>query len=143
MPPLKDIVSFAPFSASLISTGTFVNDLHKLRIPLDALNKKDATYKWTPQCQSSFDHIKATLTSDSLPTYLNPNLPIVVVADASNCGIGAVLSHQFSNGSEKAVHNAAPQLQLKRTTARQKRKRSHLSSPCRSSTDFPMGVTSR
>ncbi|PIO60675.1 hypothetical protein TELCIR_17822, partial [Teladorsagia circumcincta] len=74
--------------------GNFVKDLHNLRAPLDALTKKDAVYTWTPECQSSFDKIKATINSDLLLTHYDPNLPIIVAADASNYEIGATFSHR-------------------------------------------------
>uniref|UniRef100_F1KWN3 RNA-directed DNA polymerase n=1 Tax=Ascaris suum TaxID=6253 RepID=F1KWN3_ASCSU len=107
MPPPKNVSQLRAFLGLVNFYGTFVKDLHKLRAPLDALTKKDAKYKWTSQCQSSSDRIKATLASDLLLTHFNPNMPIVVAADASNYGIGAVLSHRFPNGSERVVYHAS------------------------------------
>lgn len=40
-------------------------------------------------------------------THYNPSLTIIVAADASNCGIGAVTSHTFPNGAQKAVAHAS------------------------------------
>ncbi|EPB70134.1 hypothetical protein ANCCEY_10780 [Ancylostoma ceylanicum] len=98
MPHPKDVSQLRAFLGLVNFFGTFGKDLHNFRAPLDALTKKDAVYTWTPECQSSFDRIKATLKSDLLLTHFNPGLPIIVAADASNHGIGAVLSHRFPNG---------------------------------------------
>ncbi|PIO72335.1 zinc knuckle [Teladorsagia circumcincta] len=87
--------------------GTFVRELHNLRAPLDALTKKDAAYIWSPDCQSCFDRIKKTLKSDLLLAHYDPTLPLIVAADASNYGVGAVLSQRFPDGSEKAVYHAS------------------------------------
>ncbi|PIO77140.1 hypothetical protein TELCIR_00790 [Teladorsagia circumcincta] len=107
MPTPKDVSQLRAFLGLINFYGNFVKDLHNLRAPLDALTRKDAVYTWTPECQSSFDKIKAILNSDLLLTHYDPSLPIIVAADASNCGIGATLSHRFPNGSEKVVYHAS------------------------------------
>ncbi|PIO77458.1 hypothetical protein TELCIR_00441 [Teladorsagia circumcincta] len=107
MPAPNDVSQLRAFLGLINFYGNFVKDLHNLRAPLDALTKKDAVYTWTPECQSSFDKIKAILNSDLLLTHYDPNLPIIVAADASNYGIGATLSHRLPNGSEKVVYHAS------------------------------------
>ncbi|EFO85571.1 hypothetical protein CRE_29108 [Caenorhabditis remanei] len=90
--------------------GSFVKELFKLRPPLDALTKKDVEFKWTSECQNAFDRIKQILHSDLLLTHYDPKLPIIVAADASQYGIGAVISHQFPDGSEKAIYHISKAL---------------------------------
>ncbi|KER27817.1 hypothetical protein T265_05236 [Opisthorchis viverrini] len=50
------------------------------------------------------------LSSDMLLTHYDPKLPITVVADASNCGVVAVILHAFPDGSEKAIMHASKSL---------------------------------
>ncbi|VDM40918.1 unnamed protein product [Toxocara canis] len=52
--------------------------------------------------------MKTTFTSDLLLTRFNPNLPIVIAADASADADGTrtVLSHPLPGGSGKATNNA-------------------------------------
>lgn len=74
---------------------------------LDALLKKDVKWNWSPACQKSFEQFKNVLQSDLLLTHYNPNLEMIVAADASQHGIGAVLLHRFPDGSVKAVCHAS------------------------------------
>ena len=50
------------------------------------------------------------LRSDLLLTHYDPTLPIVVACVASQYGVGAVISHVFPNGAEKAIAHAARSL---------------------------------
>nr|CAD2198114.1 unnamed protein product [Meloidogyne enterolobii] len=43
-------------------------------------------------------------------THFDPDLEIVVTADASNYGVGAVISHKFPNGKEKVIEYASKSL---------------------------------
>ena len=64
-------------------------------------------FRWDENCQTSFDKIKQVLCSDLLLTHFDPCLPIIVAADASEVGIGAVISHRFPNGKEKAIFHTS------------------------------------
>ena len=50
------------------------------------------------------------LQSDLLLTHFDPGLDIVVAADACDYGVGAVISHRFPNGTEKAIAHATRSL---------------------------------
>ena len=46
---------------------------------------------------------KKAFQADVFLTFFNPDLPLIVVSDASNDGCGAVLSHILPDGSEKPI----------------------------------------
>ncbi|BHF64763.1 hypothetical protein SprV_0200777000 [Sparganum proliferum] len=60
-----------------------------------------------PDCEKAFAQLKSMQSSDLLLTYYDPTLPIVVAADSSKHGVGAVISHTFPDGSEKAIMHAS------------------------------------
>ncbi|XP_062541355.1 LOW QUALITY PROTEIN: uncharacterized protein K02A2.6-like [Armigeres subalbatus] len=105
MPAPTDISSLRSFLDAVNFYGKFVKKMHQLRRPLDALLKKDVQFNWSPICQQSFENekIKEVLQSGLLLTHYDPKLEIIIAADASKSGIGAVAMHRFPDGSLKAI----------------------------------------
>ena len=78
-----------------------------IRQPLDDLLKKDNDWVWSARCQQSFENIKSILNSDLLLTHYDPSLEVIVAADASEHGVGAVIQHQWPDGSVKVIAHAS------------------------------------
>ncbi|PIO70934.1 hypothetical protein TELCIR_07185 [Teladorsagia circumcincta] len=110
MPKPKDTAQVRSFLGLINYYGAFVPEMRQLRAPLDALLKKESPFNWNSECDSAFERAKEVLASDLLLTHYNPNLPIVIAADASDYGIGAVISHRYPDGTEKAVYHASRSL---------------------------------
>ena len=76
--------------------------------PLNALTKKDVEFEWTPVCQESFKLLKASLITDPILTYSDPNLPYVLYTDASKYAWACVLTqektHMFEGKETKLLH---------------------------------------
>ncbi|XP_062557460.1 uncharacterized protein K02A2.6-like [Armigeres subalbatus] len=107
MPAPTDISSLRSFLGAVNFYGKFVKKMHQLRRPLDALLKKDVQFNWSSICQQSFEKIKEVLQSGLLLTHYDPKLEIIIAADASKSGIGAVAMHRFPDGSLKAIAHAS------------------------------------
>jgi len=50
---------------------------------------------WTPAATTAFDNCKKLLASSGVLVHYNPDLPIVVICDASPDGLGAILCHEI------------------------------------------------
>lgn len=107
LPVPKDKHALQSFLGLVNYYNNFVPNMHDLRAPLNKLLQTSSKWVWSNACQSSFERIKKVLLSDLLLTHYNPNLPIVVAADASEYGIGAVILHQFPDGHRKAVSHVS------------------------------------
>ncbi|XP_052566467.1 uncharacterized protein K02A2.6-like [Culex pipiens pallens] len=110
IPAPTNVSELRSFLGAVNFYGRFVRNLHELRRPMDQLLKKDTKWRWTSECQQAFEKFKEVLQSSLLLTHYNPKLPIIVAADASSTGIGAVILHQFPDGSLKAVQHASRSL---------------------------------
>ena len=71
--------------------------------PLHKLLRKGNPWKWETSQDNSFKEAKSLLTSAKLLAHYNPESELIVACDASQYGIGAVLSHVYEDGTEKPI----------------------------------------
>ncbi|XP_054259844.1 uncharacterized protein K02A2.6-like [Macrosteles quadrilineatus] len=83
--------------------GRFLPNLSTLLHPLYNLLNKDVKWDWTNLCENSFVQSKEMLLTNRVLMPFNPDLEIIVTADASPYGIGGLLSHRLADGSERPV----------------------------------------
>ncbi len=83
--------------------GKFLPKLSSVLFPLYRLLRKDVAWEWSEEEEKAFSRSKKMLTSSNLLTHYNPQLPLTLACDASAYGIGAVLAHRMSDGSEKPI----------------------------------------
>ncbi|VDL96074.1 unnamed protein product [Schistocephalus solidus] len=110
MPLPKDVDSLRSFLGVMIHYSSFLPEMHRLRHPMNEIFKKDVKWALSRECQQSFEEVKTMLSSGLLLTDVNPDLKIILAADASNYGIGAVISHIFHDNTEKTICPAARSL---------------------------------
>lgn len=77
--------------------------------PLTKLTKKNESFDWTSECDTSFQKLKTTLTSEPLLIYPDFSKKFILSTDASGVAIGAVLG-QVINGVEHPIAYASRQL---------------------------------
>ncbi|KAK6750392.1 hypothetical protein RB195_002393 [Necator americanus] len=106
----KNVAEVRSFLGMINYYGSFVAEMRQLRALLDALLKKNVPYKWNKECGAAFNRAKEVLASDLLMTHFDPSLDIIVAADASDHGIGAVILHRMVDRTETATWHASRSL---------------------------------
>ena len=81
----------------------FIDNYSNVAKPLLNLTRKDVIFKWTDECQRSFEIMRDILCSDPVLAYPDFDLPFILDTDASNFAIGAVLSQVHEDGKEHVV----------------------------------------
>ena len=75
--------------------------------PLHRLTKKTAKFKWSVQCQEAFIGLKQCLTTAPVLSLPDFTKQFILNTDASDSGIGAVLSQKQHDGSECVIAYAS------------------------------------
>ena len=66
-----------------------------------------SNFEWSPEADESYQDVKETLISPQVLMQYDPTLPLILATDASKTGLGAVLSHRLSNGTERPIAYAS------------------------------------
>jgi len=80
----------------------FVKGFADIARPLHKLTENDRPFEWDQKCQGAFDHLKNALCTAPILAYPRAGCQFIVDTDASNVGIGGVLS-QMQDGEERVI----------------------------------------
>ncbi|UYV61797.1 K02A2.6-like, partial [Cordylochernes scorpioides] len=80
----------------------FVEGFADIAAPLHRLTEAKSTFHWNQDCENAFVTLKGGLCSSPVLVYPQPGMRFVLDTDASNSGIGAVLS-QVQDGEERVI----------------------------------------
>ena len=72
----------------------FIEGFSKISFPITSLQKKGKPFKWTNECQNSFEKLKQLLTIAPVLKVADPSKHYVVCTDANKEGVGAVLTQE-------------------------------------------------
>jgi hypothetical protein len=89
--------------------GKFIPMSSTLLSPLYRLTQKNAPFLWSKEQESAFCRSKELLLNSNVLTFYQPQLPLVLITDASPYGVGAVLCHVI-DGVEKPIWCASATL---------------------------------
>ncbi|XP_043474040.1 uncharacterized protein LOC122506110 [Leptopilina heterotoma] len=70
----------------------FIKNYSTIAKPLTELTKESKQFIWTPDCQKAFDTLKLSLCQAPVLKYPNFEKEFTLITDASNVGLGAILS---------------------------------------------------
>ena len=71
--------------------------------PLHDFLKKSQRWQWSLYCEKSFKESEKRLMSVELLVHFDANKDIVITCDASQYGVGAVMSHIMEDKSESPI----------------------------------------
>jgi hypothetical protein len=115
MPRPGNISQLRSFLGMVNHYAKFIPKLTERLFPLYELLKMNKSWNWNVKCEKSFKSIKEILISPLALVHYDPALPLVMAADASNVGVGAVIYHRYPNGSEKVIAHASKNTNTNRT----------------------------
>ncbi|CAG2219665.1 Retrovirus-related Pol polyprotein from transposon 17.6,Retrovirus-related Pol polyprotein from transposon 412,Transposon Ty3-G Gag-Pol polyprotein,Transposon Ty3-I Gag-Pol polyprotein [Mytilus edulis] len=96
---VKDVRSFIGLCSYY---RRFVENFSTIAKPLHQLTEKCKKFEWTEACNCSFEHLKKLLISAPILGYPINDGGFILDTDASNVGMGAVLS-QIQDGVERVI----------------------------------------
>ena len=85
----------------------FVKDFVSVAKPLHQLIEKNREFIWTDQCQEAFEQLRQKLVSAPVLSFPDFSKPFVLETDASDTGIGSVLSQIQDDGTERVIAYAS------------------------------------
>jgi hypothetical protein len=107
MPPPQNTTELKSFIGLINYYGRFLRNAASTLQPLYHLLKKNSAWKWGKEQQLAFDTIKLHLHRPLLLVHYDQNQELYLTCDASEKGLGAVLSQLSENGVEKPIYFAS------------------------------------
>ena len=83
--------------------GKFISALSTITHPLNQLLCHQTKWQWSQECEKSFQKLKDQLSSDQVLVHYDSTLPVRLACDASQYGVGAVISHLMPDGTERPI----------------------------------------
>lgn len=88
----------------------FIKDFGTTAKPLQRLLEKNVAFEWTQQCQAAFDHLRKCLMTTPILAFPDHSRHFMLDTDASDTGIGAILSQVQDDGGEAVIAYASRSL---------------------------------
>lgn len=90
----RDPKELRTFLGMITYLSNFIPRLSERAAPLRELLKKESAWVWTEQQQRSFEDLRDALTKAPVLAYYTPEKPITLSVDASQYGVGAVITQE-------------------------------------------------
>ncbi|UYV68132.1 K02A2.6-like [Cordylochernes scorpioides] len=98
----KDLTQLRSFLGLCTYYRRFIPGFSNIARPLHRLTESGMPFVWTPDCQRAMKKMKEMLVAAPILAYPRPGDSFILDTDASNTGIGGVLS-QVQEGSERVI----------------------------------------
>lgn len=107
MPRPENIQQLEAFIGSINYYNKFVNNFSVVAAPLNELRRNNVEFKWTKRQENAFQTLKSAVVKATQLVHYNDSYPLILAVDASQYGIGAVISHRYEDDSEKPIAHAS------------------------------------
>ena len=81
----------------------FISGFSDIASPLHRLTNKGIRFDWDKNCQRAFEQLKEQLLSAPVLAFPDLNGDYILYCDASDVGVGVVLTQKDENEEEKVV----------------------------------------
>ena len=116
MPEPSNVSQLRSYLGMVNHYGKFIPKLTERLFPFYRLLRNEVAWQWDARCDEAFASIKKCLSSPIALAHYDPTLPLVLAADASSIGVGAVIYHRYPDGTERTIAHTSKTL----TTTEQK-----------------------
>ena len=106
-PTPKNVTQLRSFLGLINYYSKFLPNLSTKLRPLYNLLLKNKRWTWTEQHDTAFKLAKEALQADSVLAHYDSTKPLLLACDASEYGVGTVLSHILDTGEEKPIAYAS------------------------------------
>jgi len=106
-PTCRNVAEFRAFMGLTGYYRRFVKDFSLIATPLYSLMKKNVEFQWTDECQQAMDELKARMVSQPILALPVSEGRYLLDTDASDFGLGAVLSQEQDRGCERVIAYAS------------------------------------
>ncbi|CAM5128261.1 unnamed protein product [Eretmochelys imbricata] len=119
-PPPTDLQTLRSFLGLTSWYAKFIPNYASVIEPLRELLRRSSTLVWTTDAQASFETVKDLIVHSPVLALFSPALPTIATTDASDYGLGAVLTQLHEDNTDRTVAFAS------RTLSNAERKKKHL-----------------
>ena len=107
MPRPADVKQLQAYLGMLQYYARFLPNLSSVLAPLHTLLQKEVSWEWKPEQEQAWMESKRLLKSPKLLVHFDSEKELLLTCDASSYGLGAVLSHRMTDGTEKPITYAS------------------------------------
>ncbi|KAL5481688.1 hypothetical protein EMCRGX_G021912 [Ephydatia muelleri] len=102
-PEPKNITELKSYLGLLTYYSRFLPRMATMLAQLYRLLQAKIPWNWTQKEKMAFENSKNLLLSAKVLVHFDPNKELILACDASSYGVGAVLSHKMSDGTERPI----------------------------------------
>ena len=109
-PSPRDVSELKSFLGMVNFYGKFVKNLSAELHPLYELLQGKSSWKWESKQQEAFEFAKHAVANAEVLAHYDPSKDVTLAVDASPYGVGAVISHTSSDGTDRPIAFASRSL---------------------------------